>query len=289
MIIEFKGYDIGQFKIVIGDNMAYRGEISGISVDDYNSLVMEVKTNIKLSDVILSDENKAQIDEFIEEYVNRDKLIKYGLTPMNKLLFYGDSGCGKTFLGKALTRYLNYGMLYVDIAQALSRGDVAENIAKVFKIGNMGKYVIFLDECDSIAWNREKGNDGGIVRRATNSLFQCMDQMGSELVMIAATNMLHKLDPAFERRFHLKLEFCRPDVTNLGELVKRFMKPEFKFEYGVRQEQIERRCELSYYEIQSIVEREMKKAVIRGDMTIRMKDIYEDIARFKKFKIQYVF
>lgn len=267
--------------------MAYKGEIPGVSIEDYNELVMGVDTNIKLSDVILSEDNKMQINEFIEEYKHRNELIQYGLTPMNKMLFYGDSGCGKTFLGKALSNYLNFGMLYVDIAQALSKQEVAENIAKVFKIGNMGKYVIFLDECDSVAWNREKGNDGGLIRRATNSLFQCMDTMNRDVVMIAATNMLHKLDPAFERRFHLKLEFRRPKTDDLGDLIANFLHDGFTFERGVRQEQIERRCELSYYELQSITERQMKKAVIRGDMTVHMKDVYEDIARFKKFKIKF--
>lgn len=265
----------------------YKG-INGVTKEDYEELIMKVDTNIRISDVILSEENKEQINEFLEEFKNRDKLKQYGFKPMNKLLFYGDSGCGKTFLGKALTKYLNFGMLYVDIAQALSRDDVAENIAKVFKIGNQGKYVIFLDECDSIAWNREKGNDGGTVRRATNSLFQYMDQMEDDVVMIAATNMLHKLDPAFERRFNLKLEFRRPKTTDLGKLIKRFLKSDFEFIPCTRVEQIERRCELSYYEIESIVQRQMKKAIIRGDMKVYLKDIYEDMAKFKKFKINYV-
>ena len=98
----------------------------------YNELIMPVDTNIKLSSVILSDVNKDKIRDFVNEINNREKLAKYGLRPMNRLLFYGASGCGKTFLGKALSNHLKYKMLYVDIAQALAKGNAAINIANIF-------------------------------------------------------------------------------------------------------------------------------------------------------------
>ena len=41
---------------------------------------------------------------------------------MNRLLFYGDSGCGKTYLSKALSNYLGFEMLYIDIANAITSG-----------------------------------------------------------------------------------------------------------------------------------------------------------------------
>lgn len=63
--------------------------------DVYNRLIMPVDTNITLDSVILSDENKQKIKDFLRELAYRDK-------PMNRILMYGASGCGKTYLSKAL-------------------------------------------------------------------------------------------------------------------------------------------------------------------------------------------
>ena len=58
------------------------------------------------------------------------------------------------------------------------------------------------------AWQRDTGGaDTGTIRRATNSIFQYLDQMNKTNIFVSATNMLHRLDPAFERRFNLKMEF----------------------------------------------------------------------------------
>lgn len=269
-------------------------QFSDEEITDFEYLLMPVDTDISIDKVILSDENKAKLEEFRAEQDHKEALMKYKLMPMNRLLFYGASGTGKTFLTKALSNYMNYAMLYIDIAKALSEGTVAKNIANIFRLGDaLGSCFIFLDEADSIAWNRDSTSpDSGTLRRATNSLFQHLDQMNASNVFISATNMLHRLDPAFERRFNMKFEFRRP--KDIEESIPRFLFPEFKLVDDADPDKkkiiigrAENSPKLSYYEIQTIVERAMKKSVMQGTLNVSTAMIYNDIAIAERIKIRF--
>lgn len=264
----------------------------------WDDLIMTVDTNISFDNVILSEENQDKYKAFIKEQQYRDTLYEYGLEPMNRLLLYGASGTGKTFSLKALSNLLDYTMVYVDIAKALTDGNVAMNISNIFKLGNyiaehFDGAVIFLDECDAVAWNRDGGGDGGVLRRATNSIFQGLDQMNHHAVFAAATNMLHRLDPAFERRFNLKLCFKRPDL-DMDECVKHFIYPKFILNDDVEdtvREIVKRRAKqyakLSYYEIEEIVKRAMKRSILNDTSIVNTSDIYTDLATAMNFKITF--
>jgi len=204
-------------------------ELSTELKDIYNQLIMPPKGIIHLEDVILSDENRKKFDQFVNELQHADQLRRHGLEPMSRILSYGATGTGKTLSAKALAYDLDYTMLMVDISQALAQGAAADSIAKVFRLANELKYcLIFFDEVDAIAWNRDaSASDGGDIRRATNSLFQHMDQMDNTNLFIACTNMLPRLDAAFERRFDLKLEFNRPEL-HIREAVQRFITGHFR-------------------------------------------------------------
>lgn len=266
----------------------------------WDELIMPVDTNISFDSVILSDENKEKYKAFIKEQQYRDTLYEYGLEPINRLLLYGASGTGKTFSLKALSNLLDYTMIYVDIAKALTEGNVAKNISNIFKLGNYiaetyDGAIIFLDECDAVAWNRDAGNsDGGVVRRATNSIFQGLDQMNHKAVFASATNLLHRLDPAFERRFNMKMIFTRPKL-DMDEAIKHFMAnyPKFILDDDVDdtvREIVKRRAsqnaKLSYYEIEELVKKALKRAVLSDTNIVQSADIYNDLAAAMNFKIR---
>ena len=256
-----------------------------VSPDVISRLIMPVDTNIKLDSVIMSDENRKKVEQFLQEMKHSEKLVRYGLKPTNRLLFYGDSGCGKTYLSKALANYLHYTMLYVDIANSIATSNVSQNISAIFEYANqIHNCVIFLDECDSIAWNRDAGKnqDSGDIRRATNTTFQQLDQMHWSNLAIAATNLLPCLDPAFARRFDDKLEFRRPK-QNLPEIIDKFLFTDkgFRLVHDVNlsyKTVVEKRIDLSYYTIQLCVERAMKNAVIHNTFEVSERGLYESLA-----------
>lgn len=265
----------------------------------WDELIMDVNTNISFDSVILSEENRHKYQQFIKEYEYRDRLISYGLEPANRLLLYGASGTGKTFSLKALSNLLNVTMIYVDIAKSLSEGNVARNISNIFKLGNYiaenyDGVIIFLDECDAVAWNRDANvsAESGNLRRATNSIFQGLDQMNHNAIFASATNMLHRLDAAFERRFNVKMQFRRPN-SDLDSDIKHFLYPKFILNDNVDEtvrEIVKRRAKqnakLSYYEIEELVKRAMKNAVLNDTNIVNTSDIYESLAENMNFKIK---
>lgn len=265
----------------------------------WDELIMDVDTNISFDSVILSEENKAKYKQFIKEYEYRDRLVSYGLEPSNRLLLFGASGTGKTFSLKALSNLLDITMIYVDIAKSLSEGNVARNISSIFKLGNYiaNNYngaLVFLDECDAVAWNRDANTsaESGNLRRATNSIFQGMDQMSHNIVFAAATNMLHRLDAAFERRFNVKMSFRRPDL-DMDETIRHFLFPKFLLNDDVEdtvREIVKRRAKqyakLSYYEIEELVKRAMKNAVLNDTNIVNTSDIYKSLASAMNFKVR---
>lgn len=265
----------------------------------WENMLMPVDTNIKLTDVLLSEDNQKKINTLIRETQYRDKLLKRGLTNSNRILMYGASGTGKTFLSRALSNHLGYTMLYVDIAKALTDDTVAKNISDIFKLANyIGNCLIFFDECDAIAWNRDAGNaDTGTIRRATNSIFQHLDQMNPSNIFISCTNMLHRLDVAFERRFHIKMEFRRPPLNegdNLDNTIRHFLYDSFFYEDDVDETtrsiiktRLKDNVKLSYYEIEELVKSAMKRSVLNDSDQVKSSEVYADIAFAMNIKIAF--
>lgn len=254
----------------------------------YGHLIMAVDTNIKISSVILSAENTKKIEQFKTEMEHVDKLTAYGLTPMNRLLFYGASGTGKTYLSKALSNYMDYYMLYVDIAQALSDGSVSQAISDTFYLANKYERVLLMyDECDSIAFSRESSATSETSRRACNSIFQQLDQMKPSVVFISATNLRHKIDVAYLTRFNLQLEFNRPELS-IEDTLKKFLKPGFSVVDNLNEDSkriVDKKCRLSYRELTSICNSAMKRAVIDGTFVIKLSDLYADVAMVQNFRV----
>lgn len=264
----------------------------------YNKYCMrDDMEGLRVSDVILSDENQRKVEDFLTETKYKKKFIEYGLKPVNRILNYGASGTGKTFLTKCMASELGYELLAIDIARALSTGVAATALSDVFELANyIRKCVIFLDECDAIARDRssEKIPEDPNVRRANNALFQLLDRMSPECIFVAATNLYKELDVAFVRRFDVKMEFRRPPLDELQSAIDKFLLPKFSIDFDMDKEikdiilyHARDYTGLSYDEIQTWVERAEKKAIIAGREVIQEKDIYSYFMDSLRVKISY--
>lgn len=254
-------------------------------------------SGLSMNSIILSPENKSRVDEFLVETKYKGKFIEYGLQPINRILNYGASGTGKTFLTKCLAAHFGYELLSIDIANALSTGVAATALEDVFKLGNyIGKAIIFLDECDAIARDRADKSvpEDPNVRRANNALFQLLDRMNPECIFVSATNLYTELDPAFVRRFNLKLKFDRPKLDNLEQTIKKFMLPKFTMKEDMNPTikkiilyHAENYTGLSYDEIETWVERAEKLAIMSDTDVIKETDIYKFFMDSLRVKVCY--
>lgn len=245
--------------------------------DDYSHLTID--------SVILSDENKGKLNEFLNETKYKQKFMSYGLKPINRLLLYGASGTGKTFMTCCLASHLGYEMLAVDIAKSLSTGSAAVALEGVFNLGNkIGNAIIFLDECDAIARDRSDKSvpEDPNVRRANNALFQLLDRMNPACIFISATNLVNELDTAFVRRFNQSMQFHRPELKELESTIRKFMLDKFELEMDMQQDikdivlyHAKEYTGLSYDGIETWVERAEKLAIMRGEEVIKESEIYK--------------
>lgn len=292
--VEEEFEDIGEVELIIKDKLLPK--INPLTKDDLTNdekeLLLDTNENLRVSDVILSNINKKRVNDFLREREYAKELIAADLCPINRLLMYGASGTGKTMLTTALANEIGFNMLSVDIAGSLSRGNAAENIKRVFDIAKRHPYcMIYLDECDSVAWNRSDDSRGEdpAMRRALTSIFQCMDRMNNETTVIcASTNLLVNCDPAFERRWNMKLEFRRPKFS-LKDDIRRFASKYkgFKLVDDVDktfEEVVQRRTSMSYYELEMLVNNGLKRAVMDGTYKVSLKSIFEEIAIHMRVK-----
>jgi transitional endoplasmic reticulum ATPase len=136
----------------------------------------------------------------------------------NGILLHGPPGTGKTFLAQATAGEHGLRYLRVDVSDIVSKwvGESAQNIRAAFEAAAAElPCLLFFDEFDSVA-SRRDDEAGGEARRTVNQLLQSLEAWRDvrELVVVAATNHLDRLDPAVIRagRFDKHVRIDLPDA-----------------------------------------------------------------------------
>ena len=148
---------------------------------------------------------------------------------INKFLFEGLPGSGKTEAVKHVARLLDRTLYFVDFENLIDSklGQTNKNIANVFaeinRIPNPNKVVVLFDEIDAIALDRVSSNDVREMGRVTSTILREFDRLtdlNKEIVIIATTNLYSKFDKAIIRRFDAVINFnkySKEDLLEVGE------------------------------------------------------------------------
>lgn len=198
-----------------------------------NPLLEMYMPNDKISELIVSDNQKIKINRILEEFKNRDKLQAYGLSNRRKILLEGAPGTGKTFTASVIASELKIPLFVVQMDKIVTKfmGETSAKLRLVFEDikKNMGVY--FFDEFDAIGANRSLDNEVGEARRILNSFLQFIEQDDSNSIIIAATNNHRLLDQALFRRFDDVIHYAMPEDDEIRaifekKLVKKYYKGE---------------------------------------------------------------
>ena len=153
---------------------------------------------------------------------------------VNKFLFYGAPGTGKTECAKKVANVLKRRLFIVNVPYLIDSklGQTSKNIMASFEViknfSDLGRSIFLFDELDALALSRLEGNDLREMSRVTSTLLRCLDELPNEAVIIATTNLESRLDPALKRRFDYQVDFdCYSQEDRLEvaiEIYNRFSK-----------------------------------------------------------------
>ena len=176
----------------------------------------------KLSNMVLHDDVRLQLDRVLLEQRQKDKIIAHGLTPRAKLLLIGPPGSGKTMTAASLAGSLNLPLFTIRLENVITRymGETATKLRLIFNAIPETRGVYLFDEFDALGGKRTTGNDVGEIRRVLNSFLQFLEEDSNTSLIISATNHPELLDRALLRRFDDIIEYNLPDIEIIKNVLK---------------------------------------------------------------------
>ena len=175
--------------------------------------------SVTFKDVAGVDDAKGELQEIVEFLREPKPFQALGAKVPKGILLHGPPGTGKTMLAKAVAKesgaqfFAQSAASFVEMFAGLG----AARIRRLFAVARKHEpAIIFIDELDAVGGRR--GSDiSGEKDQTLNQLLVEMDGFSSSgrVVVIAASNLLEKLDPALLRpgRFDRQVFVAPPDVT----------------------------------------------------------------------------
>ncbi len=174
--------------------------------------------SVSFADIAGVDEAKAELEELVEFLRDPKPFQKLGAKVPKGVLLHGPPGTGKTLLAKAVAHesgaqfFAQSASSFVEMFAGLG----AARIRRLFAIARKHEpAIIFIDELDAVG-GRRGADISGEKDQTLNQLLVEMDGFAGSgrVVVIAASNLLEKLDPALLRpgRFDRQVFVVPPDV-----------------------------------------------------------------------------
>jgi transitional endoplasmic reticulum ATPase len=199
-------------RLVIEKNQkAERGIHSRLSYEDIGGLGSQMQ----------------RIREMIELPLRYPEVFeRLGIEAPRGVLLHGPPGCGKTLIARTIANETDANFFSVNGPEVVHKfyGESEAHLRKLFEeASRKGPSIVFLDEIDAIAPQREKVV-GDVEKRVVAQLLALMDGLNKRqnVIVIAATNIPNALDPALRRpgRFDREISIPIPDRSGRRQIME---------------------------------------------------------------------
>ncbi|HEY6760984.1 MAG TPA: AAA family ATPase [Baekduia sp.] len=186
----------------------------------------KTKVEVGWPDIAGVDDAKRELQEVVDFLRDPDTFQRLGARVPAGVLLHGPPGTGKTLLAKAVAHesgaafFSQSASSFVEMFAGLG----AARIRRLFREARKHEpSIVFIDELDAVG--AQRGSDNNSEREQTlNQLLVEMDGFGSSgrVVVMAASNLLDKLDPALLRpgRFDRQVFVSPPDVDGRRKILE---------------------------------------------------------------------
>jgi cell division protease FtsH len=164
------------------------------------------------------DEAKDELREVVDFLKDPKRFKALGATVPKGILLHGPPGTGKTLLAKAVA-HESGANFFAQSASAFVETFVGVGAARIRRLFREARKrtpaIVFIDELDAVGGRRGVGDVSGEKDQTLNQLLVEMDGFTArgDVVVIAASNLLERLDPALLRpgRFDRQVFVAPPD------------------------------------------------------------------------------
>lgn len=235
----------------------------------------------KLEDVVLSETNSSILDELLVEHHRAEVLKSHGMRPLDRVLFCGPPGCGKTITAEVLASELGLPLAIIRIDSVVSSylGETASNLSQVFEFCSSYPTITLFDEFDAITKERSDSSDHGELKRVVNAFLQMLDDYEGKSLLIGATNHERIIDSAVWRRFDEVLIFEPPNLEQIRRLlcvklrgIRRDFEPDDSRIASLFKG-------MSHADIERVIRRAAKDMILNGQEFLTMRHLKSAIQR----------
>jgi SpoVK/Ycf46/Vps4 family AAA+-type ATPase len=196
-----------------------------------------------------------------------------------RALFSGPSGTGKTMAARLLAVSLQMDLYRVDLSSVVNKyiGETEKNLNQVFSRAEELDVILLLDEGDALLTNRtsvQTSNDR-YANLETNFLLQRIESF--EGILLVTTNAAGRIDPAFQRRMDVVVEFRAPEPAERWSIWQVHLPPDHAVDARWMEETAVR-CAVTGGQIRNAVLHASMLALSRGDH-VRTTDIEQGVRR----------